>query len=719
MDYYLIEINGIVGRLHMGKYTKIWIGLLLLAFLCGGCSRWREDRGTGIKYEESNHEQQEDTIIDKEKQENQVIYVLENITHFQLGESGELYALNDKCNTFLKYNAEGGLIEDYIISTDKIITSYCYGNGMIYYIMLDTLYQYDLSSKESIVLYQFDGDHFSFKSMVWLNESIYIIRMNQMKDEQMEVRYDEEDEYSYEGEELLCYQISKNKMEYMEIPNLKLITRKNSEELLIYAYDSEGGFYFTSYDTNGAEFSENIYTQMQLGYIYNIAYDELLDKIICSNYKGIFVTSESDFKSHGYLYESTLGVGYSNSLQYQNGFTYELSREEGKSKLIKLNNSKLIEENPVRKEKPVLKAYTLSSSYNPEFLGYEIKYEELYETDLATILLSGDSDYDFVVLDASHQIAGNMRDIGAYHELSSVQGIEQYLGQCHEYIYTASKNGDGGIWMFPIEIDIPVLIYNEPLCKEYGFNIEAIDTYEKFIDQTIQLQDNDELHYNIPYYLMTIDITNKYIANYAITNHKSNFHTEVFQTYLEIMNQYDTRVNNGEWIFGEPIGSDAPHELGGLSKEEFEKQYFNNTLFDMIISTQMDNIYSFQYNKYDFFQVAAMPSLEEGKELKSIADCYFIVVNPNSKNIPYVEEYLSKLSENIVVEASSLMLKSMEAQDNRLKSDTHQIAKEAKILFAYPYEIISDEMRAYRLEGQSYEETVSEMERKMDMFLNE
>lgn len=39
--------------------------------------------------------------------------------------------------------------------------------------------------------------------------------------------------------------------------------------------------------------------------------------------------------------------------------------------------------------------------------------------------------------------------------------------------------------------------------------------------------------------------------------------------------------------------------------------------------------------------------------------------------------------------------------------------------FEYPYEIMSNEVACYIREEQSYEDTVNEMERKMNMYLNE
>lgn len=70
-----------------------------------------------------------------------------------------------------------------------------------------------------------------------------------------------------------------------------------------------------------------------------------------------------------------------------------------------------------------------------------------------------------------------------------------------------------------------------------------------------------------------------------------------------------------------------------------------------------------------------------------------IVVNPNSAKRKWVLSYMEEVCKGIHADAV--------------------------VCFGYPEEIIGEELYRYRMEGQSYEDTVSELERKMDMYLNE
>ncbi len=57
--------------------------------------------------------------------------------------------------------------------------------------------------------------------------------------------------------------------------------------------------------------------------------------------------------------------------------------------------------------------------------------------------------------------------------------------------------------------------------------------------------------------------------------------------------------------------------------------------------------------------------------------------------------------------------------DKPIWQEIQAILADAEIYFKYPYEIILNEMNDYIREGESYEDTISEMERKMNMYLND
>ena len=421
------------------------------------------------------------------------------------------------------------------------------------------------------------------------------------------------------------------------------------------------------------------------------------------------VTDIRDTSNQTLYYPLTGMTGDGNSLQYLNGYTYYHMMQEDGNKIIRIYNKAYIKDNPA------LKSYVLSSvgrSYRPDSFGYQLDFEELDYGDLATVLLAGDADYDFLILSSEDQMGRIMRDLGAYEPLDSIEGVRNVLGRSYNYIEEAATTEEGDIWMLPLDIDCPILIYNPSLCEQYGIDIADIDTYEKLINAVVPLPEDDSVLYNIPYYMMTIDITNKYLMEYGVQGNKSYFDTSIFRKYAEIMSIYDENEIDGEGVFGKRIG------IGTYFQDnlpEYLDEYYSNVLLVMKKSRDLIE----EYYGFDFFKASATPGLEEGKEIKSKMSCYFIVLNPNSNKLEYVKEYLSLVCNSMLEENDSFMFKDFETPENQLEMEIREIYSNGQIFFEYPYEIFSDEMMAYRYDGKPLDEAIKEMERKMDMYLNE
>ncbi len=613
------------------------------------------------------------------------------------GEDGIIYTYNRQGKKLCAYDKEGKFVKEYPMEGEGILSLCCH-DQKFYYIDGEYLYSMDLTSKEPKLLYTFDGDTFAFGRMVGIKDTLFILRKQQYNDEWAKV--DSDEGYTYEGEELLCYQLSTNEMSKPNIPNIKQIAKKGENELLVYAYDEEKGYYFTSCDENGV-IGKKQNVGAKIGQILDIAYDNISDRVVIADTEGIALAKLNNLSNKTYVFQGT-SYGY-NSLICEDGFTYELFDVDGKEMIVCVENSAFI------KEFPELKAYTLASTFKPPYYGYKVDWVETSFDEMAMILLAGDSDYDFIILQSWDNFSENMRRVGAYSALNSLNGIDEFLEDCYPYVKEAATAENDDIWMLPLGLECPVLLYNENLIKEWG--MDQIDTYTEFIDKVVALPKDGTIFYNAPYYLMTMDITNKYMADYAIEENHSNFHTDLFRTYLDLMSQYDLRVNAGENIF-------AVKDHDETYPINLDKR-FSKTLFSLVRSSEVKEDEFFHFDEYDYFHAAPAFGLEEGKKQKAQTNAYFIVVNPNSKKQKWVFSYLEKVIKGIREDKNSLMLRTNDFSDRPLWQEVQEILTDAEVYFEYPQEIISDELRHYRLEGQSYEDTVKEMERKMDMYLNE
>ncbi|MBQ9119204.1 MAG: hypothetical protein IJY09_03985, partial [Lachnospiraceae bacterium] len=429
--------------------------------------------------------------------------------------------------------------------------------------------------------------------------------------------------------------------------------------------------------------------------------DTKLKMIVCADNEGIYVVSAEDFSNKTHLYES-IPVGYNTMLQ-ADGFLYNLFMVDGVQRMVRLYGSGLLTQNEP------LKGYTLNPEYNPPSYGYRMKRTDVTEEEMALILQAGDDTWDFLVVNTAHQIAQDIRRTGAYYPLNAADGVEELLNGVHGYVKEAATAESGDVWMLPYEVSCPLLIYNEKLQGECGVDFAKLESYESFIQTVVDLPKTGTPDYYIPYYLMTIDITNKYLGNYAISDKTSDFHKEVFRTYLDIMKQYDTRVNSGEVLFD--MRSVAPNYPTADEK-------YANLLFTMERSEALNSDYDV-YEEYDYLRAVEMPELVAGEEFKNQVEAWMIVVNPKSKNMEWTLQYVKEICKGVCADKTSFLLATNDFSSTPLWKQVHEIVADGEIYFEYPYDIISDEMYRYRFENQSYEDTVSEMERKMNMYLNE
>ncbi len=664
----------------------LWCGLLLCA-----CNK-KVDK-------EVNEIDQEEVVYD---------YDLSDVSAFCVDQEGILYTRSVDNNRMQVVDKEGKVIKEY---TDMFEAFFGVYDKSLYYLSFFTLNELDLITGESRLLCEIDSkgtNYQQYNGLVAFKNYVFFIQKGIHDEKQAAVRYDENDTYVYEGEILHCYDIEKEELTAIAIPNIKLIAKKNDTELLIYAYDDIGGYYFSTYDLNKGEMTDKIYTEMKVDYILCMAYDDELDRIVCSGSDGLFAFDMKEPEAQAFFYEKSRTNFSGNGLYYLDGYTYCIYYWDNACKISKVYNKALIKDNPV------LKCYSVTNFYLPKELGYKIDYCKVGWSELATALMAGDSNYDFAILSSGYEEAKSIRNLGAYEPLNAVDGVDGLLEQCFDYIKEAATiNGD--IWMLPIGVECPVLVYNSEVFRSFGIDIKTINTYEKFFDVILTFSKDSSLDYGAGITYMTSDIVNKYLAYYAIEDNKAHFKTELFEKYANIMYKNIEYSNSGSIYTRYVSDHYDPIKANGIGMEEYKDFYYTKVAFDMMRSMS----WLYNYYPYEYLKAIAMPGLEEDKELKSIAECYFIILNPSSKNLDLMKEYLTEVCEVLKGDTNSFMRKDLDFSDIPLRQQVQEIYAQGEVYFQEPYEIVGDELSAYYYEGKSLDEAVAEMERKMNMYLRE
>lgn len=369
-------------------------------------------------------------------------------------------------------------------------------------------------------------------------------------------------------------------------------------------------------------------------------------------------------------------------------------------------------------KKTEITGYTLNQYYRFPQCGYNVKCNELSEDELTMKLQAGDSDYDFLILDTRHSISRNLKDKKAYAALNEVDEIDDYFERCNYYIKDVAKNEDGSIWMLPLDIDCPVLMFNEEATKESGMDIEALDTYEKFIDYVYNLPKEDSHYYSMPYFMVTEDIVYRYLDLYAFDGKKVVFDTDIMKRYMDIMKKYDKDECEGTSFSVLP----GYMEYSQDEKESINEKEETNWLFEMSRSSEI--IYDIYYNtknmehyKKSNYVVKNLPVLDDSKDERNAIECTFILVNPESAKKDIVKQYISDICKEITDKKESIMLKDFDTKGDPILDSVKELLKDGNITLEYPRDIIGGELEKYRFEGQDYKTTVSEMERNLSMYL--
>lgn len=638
---------------------------------------------------------------------------INDVIQLQCAEDDVLYGIDKEQKKILRFSADDGAVGE-ILTEGEYIQCLCYGDGKIYYTALNKLYELDPISKAVKELATFEGDTFNYVKMVKVKNSIFILRREIYDEAQSAVRFDESDEYQYLGECLEAFHLQSGTLKTVPISNIKCITDKSDNELFFYAYDDEGGFYFSTYQVEEESFTEKLYRGKKVRNVQDIAYDKVLKIAFYADMEGIKALSGETLSKSSLVYG---GSGLS-SLQCRESITYALQRS-GTDAVIRLVNTSL------NLDAPVLKAYTVNTGYNPPFLGTQIEYEDVSGSELTTKILAGDSDYDFLVLDSGWTLGYQLLRTGNYVSMNDINGVDEFFAACHNFAKDVATGEDGTIWMLPYSVSAGILFYNAELFEKFGLTLENIDTAEEVFALSEKHITDGTAYLSLSAYHLSDEMNRKYHANYGIIDGYANYNTNLYRKILEIRKQYEVPGNNGsinyksmDAAFSNLI-EDVTEHSRDMTQEE-EDEIYRNTLLT-IERIENINTHDNGFLDYDFCHAVPMPNLEEGIELKPEVGVYYIVINPKSEKIPWVKLYLEKLCKAVKEEKSSYILKdnTLSAFSGRtLNNEIGDILADAQVSI-FPIDEVWDGSSKYMYEDQSFEDTAEEIERVMNMYLNE
>ncbi len=329
--------------------------------------------------------------------------------------------------------------------------------------------------------------------------------------------------------------------------------------------------------------------------------------------------------------------------------------------------------------------------------GYQMLREEVDMETFSLKVLARDSDFDLYLLNSRYQNSYNIRKNGAFYALNEVAGVQEYLDACFPNLKEVAINEEGDIWMLPIRLDMPLLLYDKVYCEAQGVDFSTMD-YQEFLAFTERAEQEDVGK------ILNVKIVSEFFGQYFYS--EDSFDTEVFQRHAkQFKSLYDALGENMDYI----VSKENAFEI--LPEFFYDYVPFQNFLFDYASSIETAEA-------SERVGVMDVPKIAEG--IPNLGTVTFFAVNPQSENLEATLAYISILCRYLMtLENSFLLADATTYIDTPFIQECYDLYATGEIYFAMEEVVYQEAFNDY-LEGEiTLEEMVKEAERRLEIYLKE
>ncbi len=650
---------------------------------------------------------QEDDAIVLAVESDFMQYEDEDIQAYTVDEEGALYIVGitkDNCNhgtdavsdeehkncfdpLYLhKYDLEGGMVfshefDETIGRIDCIAV-----NGSKVYLSIPgyndqgaclSLYVYHMDTDIMEQLYDINAFEYA-KQIIYLGNRVYILGFNNyMRFEDSKVF---QETYKSKGEKLVYYNLEDKKGYDIGINIPISISPCDDGTLLINSYLDNEGYCLLKYEPK--KDLMKVVSSYDRGLFQEFASCDNGNKLVyisLMKLRGLVISDIRSIEEEAEIYSEATVFNY--GIYHVKGQVYCMTNARD---IVRFTLDKYCKENRVIKY-----LSPKNQEGEPFGCGYTIKRSELEDDMFALKLLSQDKDYDLSFMNTSAFFSYNIRKNGVFYPLNDVEGIAEYLDSCFPYVKEAAINENGDIWMLPIGVDIPGLVVNKEVLANEDIGLKNNMTYEEFY----QVQDKmtEELYQKAdcsPYLLYRY-----FFAQFF--NKQRGLDYNLLSNKLELFLKYDSRL---------PYGNSFNPD------DEFLYNYHKSAFFyerTLKLTSQEKKL-----------EVYSMPKLNATD--KNIGTCYFLAVNPKSKNLKETLAYLVDLiSYTMEQEKAPLHFKEPVPEKGTFRRSIYDLYKKGEITFYIEQDVYNDGFFDVIENGADIEEYIKETERKLDLYFNE
>lgn len=490
-------------------------------------------------------------------------------------------------------------------------------------------------------------------------------------------------DFEYDGTLIYKYKLGDTEAEPIDIEYPVSISETVTGELCIYAVDENGPYFKTG--INGRK------NYNDLGKIGSFGFLNENNFAFCSDIKSVSLNM-GRLDSNSIYSELVENAGAyrikarSDYVFYINGFTGNLER---------------INCLAFDKQNEIIRFLSPEYTFNKPFgIGYMTDYKELDNESFALSVLSQDSGFDIFMMNSHDGYAANIRDKCSFYPLSDIPNVREYLDKCFPYLKKAATDEEGNVWMLPIGINLPMIVYNKDSCATAGIDFGSKFTIEGLIDICENAYNSEYKNgYDVQPYQLTQNLLMQYMA------FNNSFDMPEFRKFAEFAKE---KINLSQLSSCLTTVNEA---MNNLYMPESEKAFLFSYLSDIDSVEWLSDFESFDF--------CAVPGISEN--FSPIATCTFITVNPSSSNLKEALNYVSDLAEYLSDQNNSFMLLSEKAtytEKPGIKS-VYDIVSSAEIGFYVSEEIYLDTYIKYLEDEISLESFIAETDRKLSAYLNE
>ena len=579
------------------------------------------------------------------------------------------------------------------------------GNGTMQAMLIenDKLYAILHRTSEGVTLYEVDittwavtklanlEEYSMVERLVPIGDYFYFLGNSELVNDKEYTLHPDVYSYTYSGEVIgRMDRTEENLMiEFLNVDFPIDIFKTKEDTLMIYQYTQEQGFGFLEFYPQELILQEAGWKKDAMA-LNNFSMCE--DGYLCINEGNLYYGTVDGKEAQ----LSTRGALLRNPVIYVKGFAFYLNLKERSVERITVTD--------ILKDNREIHFLTHETNVDMPFgCGYQMKQESMNMEAFALKLLAQDSDFDMYLFSSRDSNSYNMKENGVFYPLNEVKWVEQYLNACFPYIKEIATNEEGDIWMLPVKLMIPGLLYDKIYSKKQEIDFSTMN-FSEFLLLTGQMKEKESEKVNNSIYLMVEAFFQQYIKQYE------SFDTELFRIYAEeIHTLYEKQ---GEWNNSQII----PIRNNGILQGTIPEFLYQYTLYTKDWIRYVGVVEELQ--EFDRIGIVPLPSISE--ETKNIGTLTFLAVNPQSENLKATLEYISTFARYMMQQENTLLLADETMYtDNAFMKACYELYANGEVYFAMDSEIYWNDFWKYLEDDMELEDLVKEIERKRKMYVEE